>query len=54
MDNRAQASVEYLILLATVLALVMAVVFVITQMAGGQKAVVNESTQALNESIRRL
>lgn len=54
MDSRAQATVEYLVLLAAVLGIVMIVVFVVTQMAAGQKATVNESSQVLNESIRRL
>lgn len=54
MDNRAQASLEYLILLAVVLSVVILVVLVVTQMAVGQKATVNETAGVLNQSIRKL
>jgi uncharacterized protein (UPF0333 family) len=54
MDSKAQATLEYLILLAVVLSVVILVVLVVTQMASGQKAAVNETAGALNQSISRL
>lgn len=54
MDNKAQATLEYLILLAVVLGVVIMVVLVVTQMAAGQKSTVNETAGVLNQSIRKL
>lgn len=54
MDSRAQATVEYLVMLAALLGIIVIVAIIVTQMAAGQKGAVNESTQALNQSIRGL
>lgn len=43
-----------MVMLAALLGIIIIVAVIVTQMAAGQKGAVNESTQALNESIRRL